>query len=107
MSRCRTSHEQAFAMILGWLASEHGPTATLTGSASTHLPTIERPRTRWSWTDDDLRTAVLANTSLAGVLRTLGYAPSGGMCRYMRACIRELELDTSHFLGRRWSRGIS
>jgi hypothetical protein len=40
-----------------------------------------------------------------GVLRRLGYAPNGGMFRYVVAHIRHLGLDTSHFRGRGWARG--
>lgn len=40
-------------------------------------------------------------------MRTLGYSPSGGMHRYMKAQIKRLDLDTSHFLGQGWNRGGS
>ena len=51
--------------------------------------------------------AVAENVSLAGVLRTLGYTPSGGMHRYLRAYIADLGLDISHFRGQGWSRGLT
>jgi hypothetical protein len=60
---------------------------------------------RRSWTDDDLRAAVAANDTMSGVLRTLGYAPSGGMHRYLRTMVTALGIDTSHFVGRSWAKG--
>jgi hypothetical protein len=75
------------------------------GLDAAHLPQVERPRRRRTWTDDDLRAAVATNTSYSGVLRALGYNPSGGMHRYIRQMIRGLALDTSHFTGQGWARG--
>ncbi len=45
------------------------------------------------------------NSTWSGVLRCLGYAPSGGMHRYITARVRALGLDTGHFTGRAWSAG--
>ena len=42
---------------------------------------------------------------MSEVMAALGYRPSGGMHRYLVARIRQMEIDTSHFLGRAWSRG--
>jgi hypothetical protein len=72
-----------------------------------HLPTVERRRTIRAWSDDALKRAVAENVPLAGVLRALGYTPSGGMHRYLRAYITDLGLDTSHFRGQGWSRGLA
>jgi hypothetical protein len=77
------------------------------GIDAAHLPTVERRRTIRAWSDDDLKRAVAENVSLAGVLRTLGYTPSGGMHRYLRAYIADLGLDISHFRGQGWSRGLT
>ena len=44
--------------------------------------------------------------SIHGVLRRLGYTTSGGMFRHVVAHIRRLELDTSHFRGQAWARGM-
>ena len=57
--------------------------------------------------DPDRMRAVAENVSLAGVLRALGYTPSGGMHRYLRAYIADLGLDISHFRGQGWSRGLA
>jgi len=71
-----------------------------------HLRMEPRRRLRArAWTDDDLEHAVRVSESIAGVLRTLGYQPSGGMHRYISAHIRRLALDTSHFTGQAWARG--
>jgi hypothetical protein len=72
-----------------------------------HLPPAERShRLRRAWTDHDLRTVVAASTTLSGVLRALGYNPSGGMHRYVSKRIANLGLDTSHFVGRSWAKGV-
>ncbi|HZA76436.1 MAG TPA: hypothetical protein VE623_08605 [Acidimicrobiales bacterium] len=64
-----------------------------------HLPQVERPRRKRTWTDDDLRAAVARCTSYSGVMRALGYEPSGGMHRWITAYVRQLGVDTSHFRG--------
>lgn len=63
-----------------------------------------RPR---SWSDDELRVAVAESQSLAATMRRLGYAPSGGIHRWLRAYIRDLGIDTSHFTGQAWAKGRS
>lgn len=64
-----------------------------------------RIKTARSWNDDDLRDAVRASVSLAGVQRRLGYQPSGGMHRYLTHRITLLGLDTGHFTGQGWAKG--
>ncbi len=46
-----------------------------------------------------------ASASIAGVLRSLGYKPSGGMHRYITGHSSALGLDTAHFTGSSWNRG--
>ena len=73
-----------------------------------HIPSlVGRSQTalRRSWTDDDLRGAVAASTTHAEVQRRLGYAPTGGIHRFVTAHIARLQLDTSHFVGQAWMRG--
>lgn len=72
-----------------------------------HLPDAVdgRPVRRRRFTDDDLRRAVATSESVAAVMRELGYEPSGGMHRFIRAHIKRLELDTTHFVGQAWARG--
>lgn len=73
-----------------------------------HLPRMERPRPRRrnDWTDEDLRAVIAASTSCSQALRSLGYEPSGGMYRFIRQKIVNLGIDTSHFVGQSWRKGI-
>ena len=73
-----------------------------------HIPSlVQRSQTapRRSWTDDDLRIAVAGSTTHVEVQRRLGYNPSGGIHRFVKAHMARLQLDTSHFVGRGWARG--
>jgi hypothetical protein len=54
------------------------------------------PRSR-SWSDDDLQHAVAAARSLAGVFTELGLRVGGSSWTAMKAHIRRLDLDTSHW----------
>ena len=58
------------------------------------------------YSDDDLRTAVIENVSIAGVLRQLGLHPIGGNYRTINRLIKELDLDISHFSGQGWNVGL-
>jgi len=81
------------------------------GIDDTHLTAVvESRRTgrtgpRRSWTDDDLRSAVAASTTLSEVQRRLGFEPSGGMHRFLNSHIRRLAISKEHFLGQSWARG--
>ena len=82
---------------------------TRLGLDSAHLrmtPHGRGLRLHRSWSDADLEQAVESNFSVAAVLRALGYTPNGGMYRYITAHIRRLGLDTSHFQGQAWARGL-
>jgi hypothetical protein len=78
------------------------------GIDASHLPRASAgsPRTSRRFRDEDLIEAVKIERTVHGVLRRLGYSTSGGMFRYVVAHIRRLELDTSHFVGQRWARGL-
>jgi len=52
-----------------------------------------------SWTEKDLSEAVIQSQSLAQVLRYLNLAIAGGSYAHIRAHIKRLGLDTSHFSG--------
>jgi len=73
-----------------------------------HLPPPTEGRIRGvrQWADEDLIAAVRDSRSLSQVLRRLGYKASGGMHRHVQAHIRRLDLDTSHFTGQSWARGL-
>jgi ribosomal protein S27AE len=75
------------------------------GLDTSHLDMRSRSRRRGEWTDDDLAAVVARVSTVSDVLRELGYTPSGGMHRYIRARIAHLGLDTSHFTGRASMRG--
>lgn len=74
---------------------------------TSHLPgTLEVPPPRERrFHDDQLHDVVRSSTSYAGVLRKLGYTPSGGMHRFIKGHIKRLDLDTSHFVGQAWGKG--
>jgi hypothetical protein len=57
------------------------------------------------WTDTQLVGAVRMSTSVAGVLRSLGIIAAGGNYEVVNRHIQRLQLDTSHFTGRGWTRG--
>jgi hypothetical protein len=78
------------------------------GLDATHLPRASAgsPRGSRRFRDEDLIDAVRSEWTVHGVLRRLGYSPSGGMFRYVVAQIRRLGLDTSHFRGQAWARGL-
>jgi hypothetical protein len=58
-----------------------------------------------SWTDEDLREAVAASSTLAQVIRALGLIGAGANYKTVQRRIRELGADTSHFVGQAWNRG--
>jgi hypothetical protein len=59
------------------------------------------------WTDRMLVSLVESQVTMAGVLRGLGLRPIGGNYVSVKKHIRRLGLDTSHWLGRSWSKGQS
>jgi 5-methylcytosine-specific restriction endonuclease McrA len=63
------------------------------------------PRSRRTWTDQQLREAVAQSRSIAGVIRALGIKVGGSVYPLIRERIAALELDTSHFTGQGWSKG--
>lgn len=63
------------------------------------------PRIR-SWTDDQLRVAVLNNISVRAVLIELRLIPAGGNYAQITNRINALRLDTCHFSGKGWNVGL-
>ena len=61
--------------------------------------------TRRVYTDDDVAGAVAKSQSVMEVLERLGIKKAGGSHAHMSARIKRMGLDTSHFLGRRSSKG--
>lgn len=64
---------------------------------------VDRPT---SWSDDQLRKAVADSISVAQAIRGLGLIPAGGNYDQVQRRIRELGIDTDHFKGRGWNRGM-
>lgn len=58
------------------------------------------------YSDVDLVLAVQQNCSIAGVLRQLCIRPSGGSHSHISRRIKQMKLDTLHFLGARTNRGV-
>lgn len=63
-----------------------------------------RPRSKLS--DDQFRDAVARSKSIASVLRALGLIPAGGNYAVAHQRIEALGLDTSHFTGPGWNKGM-
>src|SRR5438105_3770658 len=59
-----------------------------------------RPRT---WTDEQLRSAVVTSTTVADTIRKLGLIPAGGNYDQVQRRMAELDLDSSHFTGSGWN----
>ncbi len=58
------------------------------------------------WTDDELRRAVAKAFSLRQVLHFLGLREAGGNYEQISRYITEFGLDTAHFKGRAWNKGL-
>lgn len=99
-SRWSTARAQINALQLD--VSHFGRTARR--AAGQRPARSDRPRT---WTDEDLRSAVAASTSIAGVIRHLDLKVGGSVYVLMKERIAQLGLDTSHFTGQAWNRGLS
>lgn len=55
---------------------------------------------------DELRAAVEASVSIRETLRRLGLGENGGTYAGIKAAIRRHGIDTTHFLGQGWARGM-
>jgi len=60
---------------------------------------------RKNYTNEDIKNAVKNNFSIAGVLQDLGLVKAGGNYNNIKRKIAILDLDTSHFTGKIWSKG--
>lgn len=61
---------------------------------------------KYKYTIDELKDAVNKNLSIAGVCRTLNIRPIGGNYKTLKGLFKENNIDTSHFTGQRWNKGI-
>lgn len=58
------------------------------------------------WTREQLAVAVKSSSSLRQVISKLGLIQAGGNYNQIRKYIDEYHLDSSHFKGRAWNKGI-
>jgi hypothetical protein len=61
---------------------------------------------RRTWSVEDLQRAVRQARSIAGVLRALNLQVGGSQYLLIKQHIADLGLDTSHFTGKGWARGL-
>src|SRR3989338_2545879 len=59
-----------------------------------------------SWTEIQLVEAVKGSFSFRQVLIKIGLIEAGGNYDQIRKYAKEIELDTSHFRGRAWNKGM-
>jgi hypothetical protein len=59
-----------------------------------------------AYTTDQIRDAVRTSFSIAECLRRLGLRPSGGNYQTIKKRVDQLDLDTSHFTGATWNKGL-
>ena len=60
-----------------------------------------------SWTKEQLEKAVKSSYSYRQVLSKIGLKEAGGNYVQLKKYIQEYNLDSSHFKGRGWSKGLS
>jgi len=58
------------------------------------------------WTEKDLRSAVLNSTSVRQVLNKIGLIEAGGNYEQVKKYIGKLKINTKHFKGKAWNRGM-
>ncbi len=61
---------------------------------------------RRSWTEKQLRLAVSNGRSIRQVLFSLNLKPAGGNYFQIAKYLKEFNIDTSHFKGRGWNKGL-
>lgn len=77
--------------------------------ADAFLAEMPEPKrvSRYKISDEQYSEAIRNSRSIAGALRLLGVVPEGGNYRVLQRAIKRLDLDTSHFRGQSWSRGVT
>lgn len=58
------------------------------------------------YTKEELTSAISSSFSIAEVCRKLGIAPYGSNYRTIHKLIKEYSIDTSHFIGQGWNKGL-
>ncbi len=59
------------------------------------------------WTIEDLRKAAQESTSIRQTIQKLGLVPAGGNYDQVKRYLNENKIDTKHFKGKGWSKGLS
>jgi 5-methylcytosine-specific restriction endonuclease McrA len=65
---------------------------------------IKRKR---KWTEDSLKKAVISSTSIRQVLNKIGLIEAGGNYSQIKKYIKEINIDTRHFKGKGWNKGLT
>lgn len=60
---------------------------------------------KYNTTDEEYREAAKNSTSISGMCKYLGRNPCGAGYYIIKKKIKELNIDTSHFLGQGWNKG--
>lgn len=60
----------------------------------------------FNYTKEELTSAIGSSFSIAEVCRKLGVVPYGGNYRTIHKLIKEYSIDTSHFTGQGWNKGL-
>lgn len=58
------------------------------------------------WTENDLREAAKKSISIRQVLHYLSLREAGGNYKQIKKYIKTFNIDSSHFLGRGWNKGL-
>ena len=59
------------------------------------------------WSQDNLIVAAAGSTSIRQVIKKLGLKPAGGNYRQIEKFLSLYQIDTKHFKGRGWKKGVS
>lgn len=76
------------------------------GLDASHLRRLRKGRALRACPDSEVAEAVRTSRSVAEVVAKLGIRPGGNQARLSER-IRQLGLDTSHFMGQAWRKGIT
>ena len=61
----------------------------------------------YKYTEEQLRDAIASSTSMRQALLQLGVAPYAGNYDVLKRAIKYFNLDTSHFRGQAWNKGLT
>lgn len=108
VNSCRTMRE---ILVLLGMAPYGGNYETVwrriveLGLDASHLRRLRKGRALGACSDAEVAEAVRTSCSVAEVVAKLGIRPGGNQAR-MSERIRQSGLDTSHFMGQAWRRGV-